>query len=50
MQSDISNRLYGLSYMQTYNAHDFILKVEKSEFSREEIGTTWGVKNFNGGT
>ncbi len=53
MKSDISNRLYNLSYAQTYNNHNFTLKMEKSDFSRDEIGTVaaWGneyVKEFEG--
>ena len=53
MKSDISNRLYNLSYTQTYNNHNFTFKVEKSDFSRNEIGTVamWGseyVKEFEG--
>lgn len=53
MKSDVSDRLYNLSYLQTYNNHNFTIKAEKSEFSRDEIGTVaqWGteyVKKFNG--
>ncbi|MCF6330014.1 MAG: TonB-dependent receptor [Sulfurimonas sp.] len=53
MKSDISNRLYNLSYAQTYSNHNFTLKVEKSDFSRDEIGTVgaWGseyVKELEG--
>ena len=53
MKSDISNRLYNLSYQHTYNNHNFTVKVEKSDFSRNEIGTVamWGseyVKEFEG--
>lgn len=48
MKSDISNKLYNLSYLQTYNNHNFTIKAEKSEFSRDEIGTVYGVKTFNG--
>ena len=53
MKSDISNQLYSLSYLQTYKNHDFTLKAELSQFSRDEIGTvaqfgTEYVKIFNG--
>ena len=53
MQSDISNRLYNISYLQTYKNHNITLKAQRSEFSRDEIGTVaqWGseyVKIFNG--
>jgi len=53
MKSDISDRLYNLSYKHQYNNHEFTLKVEKSEFARDEIGTVaqWGVeyvKSFEG--
>ncbi|MEN8302675.1 MAG: TonB-dependent receptor [Campylobacterota bacterium] len=48
MKSDVSDRLYKLAYLQTYDNHSFTLKAELSNFSRDEIGTTWGVKNFNG--
>ena len=48
MKSDIENKLYSLSYLQTYKNHKITLKAEKSEFARNEIGTTSGVKNFNG--
>lgn len=39
MKSDVSDNLYNISYLQTYNNHNFTIKIEKSEFSREEIGT-----------
>ena len=50
LKSDISDRLYHLSYIQTYNNHEFTCKVEKSEFSRDEIGTVaqWGVEYVKG--
>ena len=50
MKSDISDRLYNLSYIQTYNNHEFTFKVEKSEFSRDEIGTVaqWGIEYVKG--
>ncbi|MEA3330535.1 MAG: TonB-dependent receptor [Campylobacterota bacterium] len=53
MKSDISDRLYNLAYSQTYNNHNFTLKVEQSKFSRDEIGTVaaWGMeflKEFDG--
>lgn len=53
MQSDIDNKLYGVNYTHTINNHTIGFKVEKSEFSRDEIGTVgtmWGeaVKVFEG--
>jgi len=53
MKSDVSNKLYDISYLQTFNNHNFKIKVEQSKFSRDEIGTVaqWGseyVKVFNG--
>ena len=53
MKSDISNRLYKVAYLQTYANHNFTLKAELSDFSRDEIGTVaqFGseyVKIFNG--
>ncbi len=48
MKSDITNRLYKIAYQHTYKNHYFTLKAELSDFSRDEIGTTWGVKKFNG--
>ena len=53
MQSDVHNRLYNLTYTQKYSNHNFTLKAEKSEFSRDEIGTVSAggyhfVKVFNG--
>lgn len=48
MKSDVSNRLYNLFYKQAFTQHKITLKIEKSEFSRDEIGTVSGVKTFNG--
>ncbi|MEA2049612.1 MAG: TonB-dependent receptor [Campylobacterota bacterium] len=53
MKSDIDNKLYNLNYIQNYNNHNIKLKIEKSDFKREEVGTVgtnWGaaVKDFNG--
>jgi len=48
MKSDVSNKLYNLTYKQKYNKHNIKLSLERSEFSRDEIGTTFGVKSFNG--
>jgi len=48
MKSDVSDRLYKLAYLQTYANHNFTIKAELSEFSSDEIGTTWGVKDSNG--
>lgn len=53
MKSDVSDRIYNVSYLQTYRGHNFTIKAEKSEFNRDEIGTVaqWGseyVKFFEG--
>jgi vitamin B12 transporter len=48
MKSDIENRLYSLSYQRQMDKHNIALNLEKSDFEREEIGTTYGVKEFNG--
>ena len=53
MKSDISNKLYNVSYTQKYKNHNFTFKLEKSKFYRDEIGTVaqWGseyVKEFEG--
>ena len=53
MKSDISNTLYKLGYLQAIANHNFTLKAELSDFSRDEIGTVaqYGseyVKMFNG--
>lgn len=50
MKSDSNNLLYNISYLQSIDKHKLELKYENSEFEREEIGTTWGVKDFNGQT
>jgi len=48
MKSDIENDLYTVFYKQKLGKHNLKLKLEKSEFQREEIGTTFGVKEFEG--
>jgi len=50
MKSDVNTLLYSASYLQKAGNHNLTLKYENSKFEREEIGTTWGVKNFNGET
>ena len=53
MKSDVHDRLYKVAYQQTYANHNFSLKAELSDFSRDEIGTvaqfeSEAVKIFNG--
>ncbi len=53
MKSDIETKLYNISYLHNINQHNLKVKVEKSEFSTDEIGTVaqWGsqyVKVSNG--
>jgi len=50
MKSDIENDLYTVFYNQKIGKHNLKLKLEKSKFQREEIGTTFGVKEFEGGS
>lgn len=53
LQSDVSDLLYSLSYSQEYKNHSLTAKIQKSDFSRDEIGTvaqfgTEYVKEFEG--
>ncbi len=48
MKSDIDDSFYSLYYTQTLDKHTLKAKYDKSIFAREEIGTTYGVKEFNG--
>ncbi len=48
LKSDIDTKLYALNYELNIDKHSLNVKYEKSDFSREEIGTTFGVKEFNG--
>ncbi len=48
MKSNIDTKLYNLSYYHRSQKHNITIKAEQSKFEREEEGTTWGVKNFDG--
>ena len=48
LKSDIDNKLYTIYYKQKLDTHKMTLKAEQSDFEREEIGTLFGVQNFNG--
>jgi len=48
MKSDIKNDLYSVFYNQKIDKHNLKLKLEKSKFERQEIGATFGVKEFEG--
>lgn len=48
MKSDIDDDLYSINYTQQIDKHTFKVKYDKSEFEREEIGSTFGVKQFDG--
>jgi len=50
MKSDIHTKLSHINYSQDVANHHINIKHEVSDFTRDEIGTTWGVKNFNGTT
>jgi len=55
MKSDVDSTLYGVTYNHILDKHNITIKVEKSDFKRDEIGTSGtffgpGVKNFNGQT
>jgi len=50
MKSDVDSTLYGVTYNHILDKHNITIKVEKSDFTRDEIGTTFGVKLFEGET
>lgn len=55
MKSDVDATLYGVTYNQIFDKHNITIKAERSDFKRDEIGTSGtffgpGVKNFNGQT
>ncbi|HHS93386.1 MAG TPA: TonB-dependent receptor, partial [Campylobacterales bacterium] len=50
MKSDIQTKLSYLKYTHKFDNHTLQVKHEVSDFEREEIGTSFGVKNFNGKT
>ena len=46
--SDTKTKVYALNYQQKLNNHTINVKLEKSDFERDELGSTFGVKTFNG--
>lgn len=44
MKNDSQSKIYNVNYEQTYKNHKFLLKADKSDIKRDQIGTTWGVK------
>ena len=50
MKSDINTKLSHIKYAHKVGKNNLHIKHEISNFEREEIGTTFGVKNFNGKT
>jgi len=50
MVSDSKTTLSNINYSHKINNHNIKLKHETSKFTREEIGTTFGVKNYTGKT
>ncbi len=50
MKSDIQTKLSHVKYSHKIKNHTINVKHEISNFEREEIGTNFGVKNFNGKT
>ena len=50
MKSDIHTKLSHIKYSHKVGINNIQIKHEISDFEREEVGTTSGVKNFNGKT
>ncbi len=44
MKNDTKSNLFHLTYNQKINKHDIAVKYETGEITRDQIGTTWGVK------
>lgn len=44
MKNDSQSKIYNVNYEQAYKNHKFLLKADKSDIKRDQIGTTWGVK------
>lgn len=44
MKNDSQSKLYNLNYEQAYKNHKFLLKADRANIKRDQIGTTWGVK------
>lgn len=45
MKNDTQSQLYSLYYSLALKNHDLNIKYDDSEIKRDQIGTTWGVKN-----
>lgn len=44
MKNDSQSKIYNLNYEQAYKNHKFLLKTDRANIKRDQIGTTWGVK------
>ena len=44
MKNDSQSKIYNVNYEQAYKNHKFLLKADKSDIKRDQIGTIWGVK------
>ena len=44
MKNDSQSKIYNVNYEQAYKNHKFLLKADKSDIKRDQIGTVWGVK------
>ena len=44
MKNDSQSKIYNLNYEQAYKNHKFLLKADRANIKRDQIGTTWGVK------
>jgi vitamin B12 transporter len=47
MKNDTQTKTYQVSYSQKLNNHDIKLKLESSKIKKDQIGTTFGVKQTN---
>ncbi len=44
MKNDSQSKIYNLNYEQAYKNHKFLLKSDRANIKRDQIGTIWGVK------
>lgn len=50
LRSRANSKLFSMGVDKRYGIHNISLSHSISDFKREEIGTSWGVKDFNGKT
>ena len=50
MRSDVNSNLYKTSYAHSIGINKLTISNSVTAFNREEVGTTWGVKTFDGKT